>query len=330
MAHIEGEVLIRRPVEEVFDFVADERTEPTYNRNMIASEKLTEGPIGVGTRFRATVRAGRRPLPMDVEYTGFTRPHLIASTTRTAAADFRGTLSFTPTSSGTRLHWSWQSRPKGAVRLVSPLLTRIGARQEWAMWTRLRDHLEAGGDGPAPVERRRSRRRVARGRASRAGGTTMTGAATRPPRMPPPWFVHAAWRVHRALYRLSGGRFLWTPANKRGWGALRLTTVGRKSGRERSVIIGYLEDGPDLVALAMNGWDEGHPAWWLNLQAHPDAVVRLAGQDPRPVRARLTAGDERARLWQRWAAVDQGLDGYAARRSTETPVVVLEPRDGTA
>ena len=41
------------------------------------------------------------------------------------------------------------------------------------------------------------------------------------------------------------------------------------------------------------------------------------------------AGDERARLWQRWSAVDRGLDGYAARRSTETPVVVLEPRDGT-
>jgi deazaflavin-dependent oxidoreductase (nitroreductase family) len=308
MAHIEGEVLIRRPVEEVFDFVADERTEPTYNRNMVAAEKLTEGPIGVGTRFRATIRAGRRPLPMDVEYTDFTRPHLIASTTRTAVADFRGTLTFTPTSSGTRLRWSWQSRPKGAVRLAAPLLSRLGARQERAMWTRLRDHLEAGG-------------------ASSAAGTR-TGAATRPPRMPPPWFVHTAWRVHRALYRLSGGRFLWTPANKRGWGALRLTTVGRKSGRERSVIIGYLEDGSDLVTLAMNGWDEGHPAWWLNLQAHPDAVVRLAGQEPRPVRARITAGDERARLWQRWAAVDQGLDGYAARRSTETPVVVLEPRDG--
>ena len=61
------------------------------------------------------------------------------------------------------------------------------------------------------------------------------------------------------LYRLSGGRFLWTTSNKRGWGALRLTTIGRKSGQERSVIVGYLEDGPNLVAIAMNGWDEGHP-----------------------------------------------------------------------
>jgi deazaflavin-dependent oxidoreductase (nitroreductase family) len=155
----------------------------------------------------------------------------------------------------------------------------------------------------------------------------MSKAATRPPKVPPPWFVHTAWRAHRALCRLSGGRFLWTPSNKRGWGALRLTTIGRKSGQERSVIIGYLEDGADLVALAMNGWDEGHPAWWLNLEAHPDAVVRVARGQPRKVRARASAGDERDRLWQRWAAINPQLDAYAGRRSTETPVIVFEPRD---
>jgi F420H(2)-dependent quinone reductase len=147
----------------------------------------------------------------------------------------------------------------------------------------------------------------------------------KPPRLPPPWFIHTFWRVHRALYRLSGGRFLWTTASKRGWGALHLTTIGRRTGQERSVIVGYLEDGPDLAVLAMNGWDEGHPAWWLNLEEHPDAVVRLARQQPRPVRAHAAVGDERERLWQRWREVDQGLDAFAARRTTETPVVVLEP-----
>jgi len=158
----------------------------------------------------------------------------------------------------------------------------------------------------------------------------MTTTATRPPRMPPPWFVHTFWRAHRAVYRLSGGRFLWTPASKRGWGALHLTAVGRKSGRERSVILGYVEDGPDLVTLAMNGWDEGDPAWWLNLQAHPDAVVRLSGQQSRPVRARAAQGAERDRLWQLWVAIDPQQDAYAALRSTETPVVVLEPRGVSA
>ena len=158
----------------------------------------------------------------------------------------------------------------------------------------------------------------------------MSDAATRPPRVPPPWFVHTAWRVHRALHRLTGGRSLWTPSNRRGWGALHLTTIGRRSGQERSVIVGYLEDGPDLVTLAMNGWDEGHPSWWLNLEANPDAVVRLAGQSRRRVRARACVGEERDRLWQRWSAVNPQLDAYAGLRSTETPVVVLEPRDGTA
>ncbi len=145
------------------------------------------------------------------------------------------------------------------------------------------------------------------------------------PRLPPRWFVHGAWRVHRALYKLSGGRFLWTTANKRGWGAMRLTTIGRKSGQERSVIVGYVEDGPNLVLLAMNGWDEGHPSWWLNLKAHPDAVVQLSGRAPRWVHALQVWGEERDRLWQRWAAVQPELDGFAGLRSTETPVIVLEP-----
>ena len=129
------------------------------------------------------------------------------------------------------------------------------------------------------------------------------------------------------MHRISGGRFLWTPSNKRGWGALHLTTRGRRSGQERGVIIGYLDDGDDLVAIAMNGWDEGHPAWWLNLRAHPDATVRIAGGSPRPVRAREAVGEERDRLWGRWGAINADLDGYAGRRTTVTPVVVLEPRD---
>jgi hypothetical protein len=130
----------------------------------------------------------------------------------------------------------------------------------------------------------------------------------RPAKLPPAWFKHAFWRVHRALNRVSGGRFLWTERSRRGWGAMRLTTVGRRSGRNRTVIVGYLEDGSDL-------------------EAHPDAVVQLSHQRPRPVRARRAVGEERERLWQRWATVDQDLDQYAAMRTNDTPIVVFEPRD---
>ncbi len=106
------------------------------------------------------------------------------------------------------------------------------------------------------------------------------------PKLPPAWFKHLFWRVHRFLYRVLGSRVLWTPASKRGWGAMHLTTVGRKSGDRRAVILGYIEDGSTPVVLAMNGWDEGQPAWWLNLEANPGAVIRLKGEEQRPVRAR--------------------------------------------
>jgi deazaflavin-dependent oxidoreductase (nitroreductase family) len=131
--------------------------------------------------------------------------------------------------------------------------------------------------------------------------------------------------VHRGVYRVTGGRIgLWRPRANR-WGTLRLTSTGRRTGRQRGVILGYFEDGPRLVTLAMNGWGEGEPAWWLNLQARPDASVDLA-DGPRLVRARAATGDERSRLWARWREIDTNLDGYAALRSSETAVVVLEPR----
>jgi deazaflavin-dependent oxidoreductase (nitroreductase family) len=149
---------------------------------------------------------------------------------------------------------------------------------------------------------------------------------TRGPFVPPRWFVRLAWRTHRAVYRLTGGRLgLWTPKPGK-WGTARLTTIGRRSGEERSVMIGYIEDGPDLVTMAMNGWAEGEPAWWLNLQAHPEAIVDVKDAT-RIVEGRAAVGNERDRLWQRWREIDKDLDAYAARRSGETAVVVLEPAD---
>ena len=145
------------------------------------------------------------------------------------------------------------------------------------------------------------------------------------PKLPPAWFKHAFWRVHRALCRISGGRFLWKPGGHMGWGAMRLTTVGRKTGKERDVIVAYLEDGSNVTGLAMNGWDDGHPAWWLNLEARPEAVIRLPHQPPRHVRARLAEGSERAWLWSRWVAIEPEDEVFASRRSVDTPIVVFEP-----
>jgi F420H(2)-dependent quinone reductase len=106
---------------------------------------------------------------------------------------------------------------------------------------------------------------------------------------------------------------------------LRLTTIGRRTGRERSVIVGYIEHGRVLVTMAMNGWADAEPAWWLNLQAHPEVIVELA-DGPRAVTARVAEGEERTRLWAAWRDVEPSLDAHAALRSSETAIVVLEPR----
>ena len=151
-------------------------------------------------------------------------------------------------------------------------------------------------------------------------------ARSRPARLQPRWFIVAFWHGHRALLRATGGRFgLWRP-KPGGWGTLWLTTTGRRSGEPRRVVVGYIEDGPNLVTMAMNGWGPAEPAWWLNLQEHPDATAQTR-DGVRRVRARRAEGEERARLWSRWAGIDKNLDEYAARRPTETAVVVFEPRD---
>ena len=145
------------------------------------------------------------------------------------------------------------------------------------------------------------------------------------PRVPPRWFVVGAWRVHRVLFAVTRGRRGLWPERPEKWGTMRLTVVGRRSGQERSVILGYLEDGPDVVTLAMNGWAAPEPAWWLNLQDHPEAQVLLP-DGARAVVAHRATGDERERLWERWRSIDHRLDGFAQRRPTETAVVVLSPR----
>jgi deazaflavin-dependent oxidoreductase (nitroreductase family) len=146
-------------------------------------------------------------------------------------------------------------------------------------------------------------------------------------RLPPRWVIEAFWRGHRRIVRASGGRRgLWRPRPGK-WGALQLTTTGRRSGEPRRVILGYYEDGANLVSMAMNGWGAAEPAWWLNLQTDPHAIVDLPGGVRREVIGRAAVGGERERLWQRWRELDKNLDGYAARRPRKTAVVVLEPRE---
>ena len=146
------------------------------------------------------------------------------------------------------------------------------------------------------------------------------------PRLPPRWFIRLAWAVHRALYRATGGRLGLRPPTAKTYGLGRLHTVGRRSGAARVAMVGYWHDGPNLYTLAMNGWGAPEPAWWLNLQAQPDATIDLP-DGSRAIHARVAAGEERARLWALMRRQGPNLDHWAALRPTETAVVVFEPRD---
>jgi deazaflavin-dependent oxidoreductase (nitroreductase family) len=157
--------------------------------------------------------------------------------------------------------------------------------------------------------------------------TTAAQTTQKAPPKVPRWLVRTIWIAHRGLYRITRARIGLRPATSSQWGMLRLKTIGRHTGKARVAIVGFIEDGPNLVSPAMNGWAQPEPAWWLNLQANPEATVELL-DGSRDVIARAAVGDERARLWKKF--VDLGssafTDASAALRSTETALVILEPR----
>jgi F420H(2)-dependent quinone reductase len=178
-------------------------------------------------------------------------------------------------------------------------------------------------DGHAPVPAWGGRRSMDTRKDTLVG--SMSARSEKSPPLPPRWFIRLFWVMQRAVYSLTGGRLGLRTATAHHQGMMRLRTVGRRTGEERTAILAYFEDGPDLVTMAMNGWADAEPAWWLNLQAHPDVTVDLPG-GPRAVRGRAANADERPRLWARWAVYDKDLDAFAARRSRETAVVILSRR----
>jgi hypothetical protein len=149
MARIAGELVIHRPIDAVFDFVADERNEPRYNPRIRRVEKLSPGPIGPKTRFHAEAVALGRTVGMTIRYTSCERPRRLSSSIQMSAADIVGTLCFDPVPGGTRMRWSWTMRLRGPYRLLTPIIAGAGRRQERANWAGLKRFLE-GQENPEP------------------------------------------------------------------------------------------------------------------------------------------------------------------------------------
>ncbi len=134
------------------------------------------------------------------------------------------------------------------------------------------------------------------------------------------WLLALVTRVHRALYRLSGGRIGGSMAGIR---VLLLTTLGRRSGLPRVLPLLYVEAEKGYVVVASNAGDDRAPAWWQNLRARPEASVQV-GRERHAVRARRATPEEEAALWPKLIAAYGPYARYRERTRREIPIVILE------
>jgi deazaflavin-dependent oxidoreductase (nitroreductase family) len=141
--------------------------------------------------------------------------------------------------------------------------------------------------------------------------------------MPSDLALKAMNGIHRVIHTVSFGKLGW---DAMGMPVLELTTIGRKSGQPRSVLLtSPLQKGDTLVIVASRGGDDTHPAWFLNLRDNPEVQVSLRGGPKVAMLARIADADERARLWPEVTADHDNYAGYQSKTSREIPLVLLEP-----
>ncbi|MGB5547539.1 MAG: nitroreductase/quinone reductase family protein [Polyangiales bacterium] len=135
------------------------------------------------------------------------------------------------------------------------------------------------------------------------------------------WLVKTfAARVDPTIYKLTGGRY--TSSGPLTIPQLTLTTIGRKSGKERTVQLGYTEDGDDVLIVASNFGGTHHPAWSYNLDANPSAKIRLGAEDKDVIATRLT-DSEKAILWPRIAQTIPQMKTYVTKTDRNIKVYRL-------
>jgi deazaflavin-dependent oxidoreductase (nitroreductase family) len=124
-------------------------------------------------------------------------------------------------------------------------------------------------------------------------------------------------------FRANGGR---VGGAFEGSPILLLTSVGARSGLPRTTPVVYLEDADRMVIFASKGGAPTNPGWYHNLLANPSATVEV-GSDTLEVKARVTSGEERARLFERQAERFPQFAEYARKTTRQIPVIALERTD---
>ncbi len=130
--------------------------------------------------------------------------------------------------------------------------------------------------------------------------------------------------THKTLLAVSGGRVGKTAGNLP---VVKLTTVGRKSGKQRTVMLTAPIHGDGrYVLVASKGGDDRDPDWYHNLVANPAITLEpIGGDGPISLTARTATGDEKAELWSKIATGTRGYAAYKERTSRDIPVVICEP-----
>lgn len=140
--------------------------------------------------------------------------------------------------------------------------------------------------------------------------------------MPSDFALKTMNAIHRGLLKISGGRAGWHMSDMP---VLELTTIGRKSGQPRAVMLtSPVQEGTTLVVVASRGGDDTHPAWFLNLRDNPQVQVAYQGKPVRPMVARVADADERGRLWPLVVADHKNYADYQTKTTREIPLVLLE------
>lgn len=106
-----------------------------------------------------------------------------------------------------------------------------------------------------------------------------------------------------------------------------LTTVGARSGKERTSPVMYHRDGERYVVVASKGGAPDNPDWYNNLKANPVARVEVGttnGTEKFEVRAREAEGEERDRMFGDRVAIAPGFGEYQRNTSRQIPVMILE------
>ena len=127
-------------------------------------------------------------------------------------------------------------------------------------------------------------------------------------------------KIHRVLYRLSGGRL----GSRMGWiDVVLVDTIGRKSGKVRTVPIACYPYKDSVVVSASNSGQEVHPAWYLNMQANSQVSVQL-GRERFEAIAEDVPPEDRSALWEKVVKINRHQGEYLAHTHREIPLVWLK------